>query len=140
MKIQNLPALKENSVEDQWLTMIVRFWNDTDEGIRLWTKLATMQLVTGGFSSGVTTVSGAYTLTSTDQIVLVNSTAGSVTITLPTAAGIKGQQYRVINIGTHFVTISTTSSQTINGGSSYSLPSKYYSVSFLSDGSNWYAV
>jgi hypothetical protein len=37
MKIQNLPLLTDGSPEDQWLQMIVRFWNDTDQGTRPFT-------------------------------------------------------------------------------------------------------
>lgn len=70
---------------------------------------------------------------------LVNCTANSFNVTLPTAVGVSGQPIRVVNSGTGTITILTTSSQTINGASSGEGFTVYPGDSFeyVSDNANW---
>lgn len=115
---------------------IQQWWNDHDQGIRQFQALSTSgQLRTGTRSVTANTVLGF-----PDHVVFVDTTSSNLTVTLPTAKGIRGQQYIVINTGTKIVTISTTSSQTINGGTSFGLPAQYFAVTLISDGSNWLAI
>lgn len=94
----------------------------------------------GGGGSGITrsvssistpTTAGATALT--DYVYLVS---GTTTLTLPTAVG-NTNRYSVTNVGTNTVTVATTSSQTINGSSTATLPIANMSLDFVSDGSNW---
>ena len=86
----------------------------------------------------VATKSSAYTAINTDSTILVS---GTTTITLPTAAGIKGKTYTIkkIDAGTTS-TVATTSSQTIDGVITLSLVAQYEGVKVGSDGSNWWVV
>jgi hypothetical protein len=62
--------------------------------------------------------------------------SNTISITLPTA--IANQSiYTIKNNGTGVITINTTSSQTIDGSISITLPVRYEAVSLVSDGSNW---
>jgi len=97
--------------------------------------------VAGPISTALTTKTANYTLTAADSVVLVNSTGGIVTITLPTSVGCTGRQYTVKDwkgqSGTNNITVNTTSAQTIDGASTYVLGINYESITVVSDGANW---
>ena len=85
------------------------------------------------------TKSASYGLTAADYMVYFTSTA---TATLPTAVGVAGQTYVIINASTTAtnVTVNTTSSQTIGGRSSGSIVLAgpwYDQMTVISDGANW---
>lgn len=89
---------------------------------------------------GCTTKTSNYTVTSSDDVVLVNTSGGSVTITLPTAIDFK----KLITIkkisSSNTLNISTTLSQTIDGSTSISITVQYESLTLSSDGSNWFVI
>lgn len=93
--------------------------------------------VAGGLQLTNQTKSGTYTVVGTDHTIFAN---GTFTVTLPTAAGRTGQQFCIKNIGTGTVTVGTTSSQTIDGSTTFSLTVQYQSITVESDGSNWFIV
>jgi hypothetical protein len=117
------------------------------------TQNANSVTITGGSISNVTlsnvsintsivTKTGNYTAAAADETILVNASGGVVTITLPTAVGVAGKVYTVkkIDSSTNAVTVATTSSQTIDGVTTYSLANQYGGVNVQSDGSNWYII
>lgn len=80
-----------------------------------------------------------------NEYFLVNCTTASVTITLPdyTNANFSYMVYNVkkTDSSSHTVTINTTSSQTIDGGSSVVLKVPYVSVQIVTDGSSgWFVI
>ncbi len=75
-----------------------------------------------------------YTLTSDDNI--VNCTANTFTLTLPTASGIAGRVYRLKNTGGGTVTVATTGAETIDGAASVALGTNSH-YTLASTGSNW---
>lgn len=93
--------------------------------------------VNGSFATALTTKSTSYTPGASDNVILANS---SNPITLPTAASITGRVYTIKNIYNGAVTINTTSSQTIDGASSYSLSAQYKYVTVISNGANWFII
>jgi|GEM_PF-4677192 len=101
--------------------------------------------INGSFSKATTTSSAAtYTLTDSDNVILVDSTSGARTRTLPSAVGITGRQYVIKDWkGTSAasnITILTTSSQMIDGVTSYVINYSYGAVIVESDGANWSIV
>lgn len=82
-----------------------------------------------------------YSVLATDSNVFVNSTAGVVTVTLPTAVGCAGQRYVIKDwkgqSATNNITIGTTSAQTIDGAATKVLTTNYQSATVVSDGANW---
>ena len=80
-----------------------------------------------------------YTLTGNDYYIKVTADA---TITLPTAVGRAGQRYVIRAIGAGVdVTMGSTSSQTINGGSAGGFTlngSNENAIILFSDGANWF--
>lgn len=89
----------------------------------------------------VATYTGSHTLDATNYQALVSAASGAATITLPTAVGIAGRKYRIQRTDTTYanaVTVNTTSSQTINGATTYTaLFVQYAFVEVISDGANW---
>lgn len=72
----------------------------------------------------------------TDYIYLVS---GTTTLTMPTAVG-NTNRYTIKNVGSNTVTIATTSSQTIDGSSTATMPVANTSLDIVSDGSNWLVI
>jgi hypothetical protein len=83
--------------------------------------------------SSISSATNAGATASTDYVYLVS---GTTTLTLPTAAS-NTNRYTVTNTGTNTVTVATTSSQTIDGSSTATLPIANMSLDFVSNGSNW---
>ena len=71
-----------------------------------------------------------------------DATSAAFTITLPTAVSKDGQTFTIkkIDASANAVTVGTTSSQTIDGSTTYSLPTRYKYVTVVSDGANWIIV
>jgi hypothetical protein len=79
-----------------------------------------------------------YTADSDDKV--IDCTSGTFTLTLPTAIGITGKTFNIINSGTGVITIATTSSQTL--GNTTSPPTTDTLTNsevrnYISDGANW---
>ena len=85
---------------------------------------------------------GSLTLNSSNSSLangLVEVTAGSGTITLPTAVGIQGRQFTIKNSGSGTVTVATTSAQTIDGSTTQTR-TQYQSYTVVSNGANWIVI
>jgi hypothetical protein len=92
-----------------------------------------------GLVLSVATKTANYTITPIDYTVLGDATSGAITITLPTAVGAIGRTYIIkrTNSGANNVTITTTSSQTIDGVTTFTLSNQYDTITVVSDGANW---
>jgi hypothetical protein len=105
------------------------------------TSSAAVHVVNGGMRHTVRSISGATTLdtTTTDYIVLANSSSAGFTITLPAATS--GRKLVIKDSGgsaqTNNITISPASG-TIDGASTFVLNNNYQSVDLVSDGINWW--
>lgn len=89
-----------------------------------------------GIARSVNSVSSDTTAGATAATDYVYFVSGTSTLTLPTAVS-NTNRYIVKNTGADTVTIATTSSQTIDGSSTASLPVANTSLELISDGSNW---
>lgn len=63
----------------------------------------------------------------------------ALTATLPTAVGNKNK-YSITNLSEGTITLETTSSQTINGSLTATMPIAYMSLDLISDGANWQII
>lgn len=80
-----------------------------------------------------------YTITDIDDI--VNCTANSFTLTLPSASLNNGKQYSLKNTGSGTITLNTTSGQTIDGNASGTLTlTPADSLTVMSNNSNWIII
>lgn len=85
----------------------------------------------------VTAKTTTYTAVANDFVLASGS---AFTVTLPTAVGISGQTIRLKKTDaslTNIITIATTSSQTIDGSTTFTLNTQYEELTVCSDGSNW---
>jgi hypothetical protein len=106
-----------------------------------WTNATSIVLSWINNSSNVVTwTNTAYAVTNNNATILVNYPAAPFGVVLPLANTVVGQQYQIkkIDSSSNAVTVSTTSSQTIDGNLTYSLATIYKSVTLQSDGSNYY--
>ena len=94
-----------------------------------------------GYAESVITKTANYTALATDHNVLVDSTSGAVTITLPTAVTLAGEEFTVKDwkgqAASHAITVATTSSQTIDGATTQTISTAYAGLRMVSDGANW---
>ena len=100
------------------------------------------RLKSNGIISNLVAKTSAYTVLTSDEIITADATSSPFTITLPTAVGKTGQTYTIkrINSGSNNVTVGTTSSQTIDGSTTYTLNAQYKYVKVVSNGANWIIV
>jgi hypothetical protein len=86
------------------------------------------------------TKSADYNVASTDEVLVLTGSANK-TFTLPSAATVgAGKKYTFKNNSTAILTIATTSSQTIDGDTTYLIRTTYSGITVISDGSNWQVI
>lgn len=103
---------------------------------------AVPMVVPGGVLRAYTPVTSTYAVLYTDEVVTCDATGGAFTATLPTAVGHEKKVFTIkrLNSGANAVTVGTTSSQTIDGSTTYSLSAQYASITVISDGANWHII
>jgi hypothetical protein len=106
----------------------------------------TGDLTVDGVILGRATIDGAektadYTMTDTDDIVLVDTSAQDVTINLPAAAGNSGRTYTIkLNTGGNLLTILPDGTETIDGRANLTLQKEGTAVRMVSDDADWQIV
>jgi hypothetical protein len=150
LTVEGAVTLKEQAAAD----------SDTAAYGQLWVKTATpnelyftddagndVQLVTGGAAAGggggissIVTKTGDYTATTSDDVILCN--AAALTITLYAASGNSGEVLYIKNLhATGTVTIDANSAETIDGAlAKYLAGVQYESLTIVCDGSNWHII
>lgn len=91
-----------------------------------------------GTTLALTNQTGAYVADNLDCV--INCTANTFTVTLPTAVGIEGKYFIIKNSGTGVITIDGDGSETIDGAATKILAVQYESISVISNGANWVVV
>jgi hypothetical protein len=81
--------------------------------------------------------SATYTMLAADY--LVECTANTFTITLPTAVGVVGKEYVIKNSGIGTITVDADGAETIDGALTKSL-AQYDVIKVMSNGTNWIIV
>ena len=96
----------------------------------------------GDSLQNVVTKTSGYTLTGSDDVVLVDASGGSFTLSLPSATTNTGKSFVIkkIDSSTDYVTIDPNSTETIDGDSTTTVNTRYESITLVSDGSNWNLV
>lgn len=117
--------------------------HNTDTVANVNTLLSDGQIPTGVDS--LVTASDSPYLASGDNLVLVDTSTGTVTVDLPSAGATQGNKIRVVDIAgsadSNNITIQTESSETIEpgGASSATISVAGAWLDLYPDGSNWYA-
>ena len=91
--------------------------------------------------NGVTTKTANYTATVNDGVILVDTSSGAVTITLPTAVGNTGKRFTIKVIdATNTTTVDGDGTETIDGATTQSLSTLWKVIRIISDGANWLII
>lgn len=94
-----------------------------------------------GSALSVTTKTGSYTATTSDDVILASGAA--FTITLYAASGNSGKVLRIKKTDSSFsniITIDGNSTETIDGAATTTLDTQYEEVTLVCDGSNWHVL
>jgi len=101
-----------------------------------------------GSAVRVKSITGNFTASWSDTVLLVNATAGNITITLPDSGFVASPKdemgklfyIKKVDASVNTVTIDGYSAQTIDGAATYVINTQYDSVTIVSDGSNYHIV
>lgn len=93
-------------------------------------------------NSPVLAKTAAYTATQFDEVITGDATSAAFTVTLPTAVGFNGRRFTIKKKDStaNAVTVGTTSSQTIDGATTYALSTQYQTITVVSDNANWLII
>lgn len=116
--------------------------NNTSDATKFTSPTFTGTIFLNGIQRNLLTSVSANTTLGNHNTVLVTTTSGAVTITLPTAASVAGTQYTIekVTSDANAVTVATTSAQTIDGVATKSLTLVNEAITVMSDGTNWTVV
>lgn len=91
---------------------------------------------------GTTSETTTYTATTSDNVILADTSGGDWTLTLYAASGNAGRVLEIIltTSDTNTLTIDGNASETIGGSTTISLYEQFERVKLLCDGSNWFVV
>lgn len=90
-------------------------------------------------SLAVSTKTGAYTVTSSDDFLIGDATSGAFTFTLPAAASNTGKvlRFQKSDTSSNELTIDGNASETIGGTLTRKVAVRYDNITIVSDGTNW---
>lgn len=93
----------------------------------------------GGGNLAVTSKTANYTVTTSDAIILCDSSGGAFTLTLPAASGNTGKVFQIKKTDSSFlaVTIDGDGSETIDGATTTTVNTEGETLRIVCDGSNW---
>ena len=77
----------------------------------------------------------------TEQIIIADSTSGTITINLPAAGSSTNKLYTVKHVGgANNVVLDGNASETIDGATTHTLSTQYEVVSIVCDGTEWWII
>ncbi|MFJ7269423.1 hypothetical protein ACIQV3_22725 [Streptomyces sp. NPDC099050] len=100
-----------------------------------------IKLINGQVPYPVRTVTASTTVRVIDEVLLVDATAGAITITLISAASTPNQYtIKKVDASVNTVTIDGAGSETIDGAATKVLTTQWETVTVIPSGGNWYVV
>jgi len=131
-----LPSISDMDVDGNDLVDAgTPIW-DTSEGHVPRQQLDDERLTTGPHTADVTT--------SGEEVLLVDTSGGGVTVTLASADANNGNFVSIVDVGgaagTNAITLNTEGSENIDGGASNTMESDYGALIVSSDGTNWFTA
>jgi len=108
-----------------------------------WTNATSVVLSwTNNSAQVIDWLNNIYPVTSNNATILVNCAVDTLSVQLPAAASVSGQQFIVkkIDSSANAATITTTSSQKIDNANTYVLSAQYMAAGVQSDGSNYWVI
>lgn len=111
-----------------------------DKGLNPATAASIVREITRVDRSDVLTLTASATIKPEHSLVLVDTTSGSVTVTLPPARKCKGRVYRFKKlVAANTMTLDGNDAETIDGAATAATSTQYGNYTLVSDGSNWHA-
>tara|TARA_R110000751_G_scaffold204766_1_gene309126 strand:- start:292 stop:726 length:435 start_codon:yes stop_codon:yes gene_type:complete len=92
----------------------------------------------GGTSPSLRDVSTTDTFSAASET--INCTSGTFTVNLPTAVGIQGTVYTLVNSGTGVITLDASGTEEINGSLTIDIKRQYVSRTVQSDNVGWIII
>ena len=122
--------IPETAQRADWPRLVARRANDLEKRLSAAERVAVRSV----------TASGA--IVSSDVIVVVDATAGAVSIALPAAAISRGRVLYIkkIDATANTVTLDPIGAETIDGAATKATAVQYYSFTIVCDGSGWWIV
>jgi len=109
-----------------------------DKSIDARTKIKNKTILESAVAVNVVTVTADFTATADDNIIVVDASSNSVTVTLPTAVGMEGLMYTIKCVDdTNTVTVS--GSETIDGETSQTL-NQWDGMKIISNNDVWLII
>lgn len=122
---------KNTSTGELWMCI------DNSVGAAVWKSLTSV-LTNPPVAPTLRNINTTDTFSSPNET--LNCTSGTFTVNLPTAVGIQGTIYRLVNSGTGVITLDANGTETINGSETIEITMQYVSRTVQSDGSNWIII
>jgi len=122
------------------LISLCAFYTNAQVGVGTTSPNSTLD-IRGSMSNNLRSFSTSTSAGTTDYHLIFTGTSAA-TLTLPDATTITGRAYVIKNVSSNasVLTIATTSSQTIDGLSSWLLSQTNKTLMLISNGTNWYAI
>jgi hypothetical protein len=102
------------------------------------------KLATGAVAKITVTASktGAYTATSSDDLIPCSASGGAFTVTLPAAASNTGMVVTIkkTDSSSNAVTVDANGAETIDGATTVALSSQYEAITLACDGTGWHVI
>lgn len=111
-----------------------------DDSLKMAINENFLYLATQRSKVAVKEVTATYSAAFADEVILVDTTGGNVTITLPDATRISGKMYRIKRLtgGVNTLTVAGSGASTIDGAASISMPAQWASKTLITDGTDWF--
>ena len=86
-------------------------------------------------------VTADYSMSSSDDVILANSTPSPINVYIPTAISAGGKEVTIKMVaGIEPVTVIPSGAELIDGNGSYTITHRYESITLLSNNSNWFII
>jgi len=118
-------------------------WAGSPNNVKLQVALDDLKNFTGGNPVSVDNTASPYAVALTDNVILVDATAGAVTLNLPAAATADGRSLFVkkVDSSINAVTLEPDGAETIEGAANLStLDAQYDVVEIFCDGTEWFIL
>ena len=95
-----------------------------------------------GYLHQTTSVSTSHAASLNDSVVIVNSTSGNKTVSLPAAAQCKDKRYVIkkADASGNLVIVDPSGAELIDNATAYTISVAYASIDTVSDGSSWWVI
>lgn len=128
-----------NTVQEELVGVILAAGLTLDKSNPAQLLSAINTLISGGGSASVNFAASPYTALSSKRTIAVDTSGGNVTVNLPAAAGVAGQEWAVVKTTSdaNTATVDGNGSETINGSLTQVIDQQWTMLTLKSIGTGW---